>query len=172
MSTTQIKEAEFDAYYGRYIDKLPTDTKLREGFVSGKNQVIEFFKSLPAEKLKFRYAPNKWNIKEILQHLIDTERIFMYRCFRIARNDKAPLTGYDQNLYIAPSMANRKTLEALLEEFIAVRNHSISLVNSLPDDQLEYIGEANGKPMSARAAAYTILGHEIWHMDIIKERYL
>jgi len=172
MIKSALISQEFDIYYKRYLDKLDPTTELKDGFKDGKKTVVAFFKSIPEEKLAYRYQPEKWSIKEILQHLIDTERIFMYRCFRIARKDVTPLAGFDQNIYIIPSGANEKSTDDLLNEFIINRNNSIALLNSLTDAHLEFIGNSNGGEMSARAAAFTIIGHDIWHMDVIKERYL
>ncbi len=172
MTTLNLKDSEFDSYYGRYIDKLSKNIHLRDGFIIGQKNVIQFFESIHHDKLNYRYAPEKWSIKEILQHLIDTERIFMYRCFRISRNDDTSLAGFDQNKYIKPSNADDKIIESLIEEFKSVRQSSISLLNSLSDENLKYVGVSNGGAMSARAAAFTIIGHDIWHMDVIKEKYL
>lgn len=172
MIKSDLNLSEFDPYYKRYIDKLSNKTELREGFETGKNTLIDFFKSIPDEKLTYRYQPGKWSIKEVLQHLIDTERIFMYRCFRIARRDTTALAGYDQNVYIDPSQANDKSIENLLNEFTINRTNSISLLHSLSDDDLSFIGNSNGGVMSARAAAFTILGHDIWHMEVITNKYL
>ncbi len=172
MTINDLNKKEFDVYYARYINKLPEDANLKQGFITGRSNVIQFFESLPKEILEYRYMPGKWCIKEILQHLIDTERIFMYRCFRIARNDKTALAGFDQNIYINPSNASNKSIEALLDEFSAVRANSISILNSLSDENLKHIGNSNSSAISARAAAFTIIGHEIWHMNIIKEKYL
>ena len=172
MTKNDLKKAEFDPYYWRYIDKLSDSLGVRESFGIGKGSVVGFFKNIPEDKHDYVYAKDKWTCKEILQHLIDAERIFQYRCFRIARNDKTALAGFDQNIYIAPSLANSKTMDGLLDEFSILRDSSISLLNSLTDEDLKKIGEANGAAMSARAAAFTITGHEIWHMEIITERYL
>jgi len=172
MTTSDLNKKEFDIYYKRYINKLPKNVNLLKGFTRGKNNIMDFFKSIPKEKLNHSYAPRKWSVKEILQHLIDTERIFMYRCFRIARNDKTALASFDQNIYINPSNASNKSIETLLDEFSAVRENSISLINSLSDENLKYMGNSNGGAMSARAAAFIIIGHDIWHMNIIKEKYL
>ena len=172
MTRLDLDPTEFDAYYQRYIDKLSEDTQLREGFRIGKEHVLRFFKNIPEEKIDDRYQPEKWSIKEILQHLIDTERIFMYRCFRIARRDITPLAGFDQNTYIEPSGANQKSVNQLLKEFEISRDHSISLLLSLSDKNLTFIGNSNGVDMSARAAAFTIIGHDIWHMEVINEKYL
>jgi uncharacterized damage-inducible protein DinB len=172
MTKSELQSQEFDIYYKRYLDKLSNTTSLRNGFKEGKKTIVDFFKSIPNDKLTYRYQPEKWSIKEILQHLIDTERIFMYRCFRIARRDVTPLAGFDQNIYINPSGAHEKTLDELLNEFIINRNNSLALLNSLSDANLLFIGNSNGGEMSARAAAFTIIGHDIWHMDVIKEKYL
>ena len=172
MTTTDLQPNEFDPYYARYIDKLSPSLELRESFVEGKSHVVRFFETIPAEKLEFQYEPGKWNCKEILQHLIDTERVFQYRCFRIARNDKTELAGFDQTIYIDPSNATQKPIDNLIREFEIVRESSISLLNSLSDDDLKNIGNANNGAMSARAAAFTITGHEIWHMEIISKKYL
>ncbi|MFD2561281.1 DinB family protein [Aquimarina rubra] len=172
MKITDLDTSEYDEYYGRYINKLSAKLILRKGFEVGMKNIIEFFEAIPNEKEEYRYDIEKWSVKEVLQHLIDTERIFMYRCFRIARNDKTSLAGFDQNIYINPSGANQKSMSELISEFKAVRQSSISFLNSITDDQLAYVGNANGGDMSARAAAFTIIGHEIWHIDVIKERYL
>jgi hypothetical protein len=172
MIKKELHLEEFHEYYLRYIDKLSDETELINGFIKGKNEVISFFESIPEEKLEFRYQSRKWTIKEVFQHLIDTERIFMYRCFRIARNDKTNIEGFEQDDYIIPSEANKKSREDLLEEFRINRENSISMLKSISDKNLCFVGMSNGGIMSARAAAFTILGHDIWHSEIIKERYL
>ena len=172
MTPESLSEKEFDPYYGRYINKLDANTDLVEGFESGLGRVSRFFSNVAPEKQLSQYAPGKWTIKEVLQHLIDTERIFMYRCFRIARRDTQALAGYNQEIYVAPSGANDKSMESLVTEFRIGRDHSIALLKSLSEDDLSFIGTASGNPMSARAAAFTIIGHDIWHMDIIQEKYL
>lgn len=172
MTKSELQSNEYDMYYQRYLDKLEGTISLRNGFEEGKKSVVAFFKSIPSDKLSYRYQPGKWTVKEILQHLIDTERIFMYRCFRIARKDTTPLAGFDQNIYIAPSGADNKSLDDLLNEFLINRNNSIVLLNSLTNENLAFVGDANGGAMSARAAAFTIIGHDRWHMEVIQNRYL
>lgn len=172
MRTEDLLDTEFDPYYGRYIYKLGEDIELRQGFDMGKQNILSFFESIPEEQWMHRYEEDKWTIKEVLQHLIDTERIFMYRCFRIARRDATPLAGFDQDIYMEPSKANAKSKAQLLKEFGTVRDGSICLLDSLSSNDLCQIGDANGNDMSARAAAFTIIGHDIWHMDIVKDKYL
>lgn len=172
MKVSDLNALEYNPYYKSYIDKVLDKTTLVEGFKNGQNQVADFFKSIPKNKLEYRYALNKWSIKEVFQHIIDTERVFMYRCFRIARHDDTALVGYEQDDYIKPSKADKKSLNDLIEEYQVVRQNFIVLLKSLSSQDLKYIGNANGSPTSARAAAFIILGHEIHHMDVIKKRYL
>ncbi|MGZ0016873.1 DinB family protein [Yeosuana sp. AK3] len=172
MTIKDLEPTEYHPFYKTYLDMLTADMSLIDGFYSGLSMVVDFFKSVPSHQLEYKYAEDKWTVKEIFQHIIDTERIFIYRCFRIGRHDATPLVGFEQNDYIQPALANQKTLESLLEEYQIVRQNSIILLKSLSDQDLKFIGNANGNPMSARAAAFTMLGHERWHLKIIKERYL
>lgn len=172
MKSTDLSTSEYNLYYETYISKVSDENTLIEGFKDGQIQVVEFFKSIPEDKLGYRYASDKWSIKEVFQHIIDTERVFMYRCFRIARHDKTPLAGYEQDDYIKPSNAEKKSIEDLIEEYRAIRLNSIILLKSLNEEDLKVIGHASGNNMSARAAAFIILGHEIHHIGVIKARYL
>lgn len=172
MNRLQLTTAEYDSYYQRYLNKLSEEKTLVSHFYIDKTETAEFFLAIPENKLEYRYAPNKWNIKEIFQHIIDTERIFMHRCFRIARRDITPIAGFDQDIYINPAGANNKTLRELLIEFVNTRNYSLNILESLTEENLKFIGNANNSAMSARAAAFVIPGHNIWHKEIILERYL
>tara|TARA_R110001606_G_C15366427_1_gene649082 strand:+ start:1768 stop:2286 length:519 start_codon:yes stop_codon:yes gene_type:complete len=172
MIKQELQPTEYNEYYSRYIDVISDNTDLKTGFEDDKKMVIDFFLSIPKEKLVYRYQPEKWTIKELLQHIIDTERIFMYRLLRIARKDTAPLTGYNQDIYVEPSEANNKSIEDLLEEFSVTRMCSLNLISSISDENLKNLGTASDSPVSARACAYILLGHSVWHINIIKERYL
>ncbi len=172
MKVSDLSASEYNPYYKNYINKVSNQTTLIEGFKSGQNHVVSFFKSIPDNKLEYRYAPNKWSTKEVFQHIIDTERVFMYRCFRIARHDKTGLVGYEQDDYIKPSNADKKSINDLIDEYQAVRQNFIVLLKSLNDEDLRFIGNANGSPTSSRATAFIILGHEIHHIDVIKNKYL
>lgn len=172
MLKQDLKITEYNEYFSRYINKVTNNTSLSKGFEEDKNIVVNFFSSIPEDKLEYRYQPEKWSIKEVLQHIIDTERIFMYRFLRIARNDKTALAGFDQNIYISPSQANSKSLEELIHEFTTTRLYSINLINSISENNLQNIGTASESQISARACAFVLLGHSIWHIEIIKERYL
>ena len=172
MTKSEIQQEEYNEYYTGYLNLIDDNTELIDGYYQGKKMMENFISSIPDKKYTYRYQPEKWSISEVIQHLIDTERVFMYRCFRIARNDKTELAGFDQDDYIVPSEANSKTKEQLLEEFTSNRNSSISLLKSLSEKNLGFVGNANGGPVSARAAAFIVLGHDMHHSNIIKERYL
>jgi uncharacterized damage-inducible protein DinB len=172
MLKSQLQPTAYNSYYARYLDLLHPKINIREAFKSSGNEVLSFFNSIPKDKEEYKYEKGKWSIKEVFQHIIDTERIFAHRCFRIARKDKSYLTGFDQNIYIEQSKANDKKMKDLLEEYQITRMFTNSIVNSLSDEDLQILGNASGGVMSAAAAAFIILGHEQWHINIIKDRYL
>jgi len=172
MTKSEIQQEEYNEYYTGYLNLIDDNTELIDGYYQDKKIMEDLINSIPEDKLNYRYQLEKWSVSEVFQHLIDTERIFMYRCFRIARNDKTELAGFDQDDYIIPSEANSKTKEQLLEEFTANRNYSISLLKSLSEKNLGFVGNANGGAVSARAAAFIVLGHDMHHTNIIKERYI
>ncbi|MBU3821601.1 DinB family protein [Flavobacteriaceae bacterium XHP0103] len=172
MKVTDLSPSEYGDFYRGYIGLVPTESTLIEGFVNGMNDVTNFFMSIPEKKWNKTYAQGKWTIKEVFQHIIDTERIFQYRCFRIARHDATPLVGFEQDDYIIPSQAKHKTMESLVEEFKSVRQSFITLLYTLSDEDLKFVGNVSGYATSARGAAFITLGHYIWHINILKERYL
>ncbi len=163
---------EYAPYAIIYIGLLPDDglvlKYLQDNLHATKNLIL----SLPAEKPAYRYAAGKWTIKEILVHISDDERIYAYRALRFARNDKTELPGFEQDDYARYSGANARSLDDILEELTTVRNATISLFNSFDNEALTRAGVANGNIMSVRAAAYHLAGHELHHINIIKERYL
>ena len=172
MKKQELQSNEFDEYYLNYLNLVPSETELISGLKEDQKMVIDYFSSIPKDKLEFRYQPEKWTIKEVLQHIIDTERIFTYRLLRIARKDTTPLAGFDQDIYVDPSEANNKSINNLIEEFSATRLYTINLVNSISDENLKNLGNASDSPVSARSCAFILLGHSVWHINIIKERYL
>jgi uncharacterized damage-inducible protein DinB len=172
MKVTDLNNSEYNSYYETYVSKVSKDIRLLDGFIEAETYVVDFFKSIPESKLEYRYATGKWSIKEILQHIIDAERVFMYRCFRIARHDNTPLAGFEQDDFVTPSKADKKSLDDLLEEYKVGRQNFIVLLKNLSETDLKFMGHASGSPLSARAAAFIMLGHEIHHIEVIKARYL
>lgn len=171
MTNADLKSNEYNAYYGTYIKK--TDgLSLRDDLKSSGEKTISFFKSIPLDKLEYRYAEGKWTIKEIVQHLMDAERIFAYRALRIARKDQTPLPGFEQDDYVIPSQANKRSIEDLINEFKAIKLSTVTLFDSFSDEMLLSLGTASNSPISVRAIGFIIMGHEIHHCVVIKERYL
>jgi uncharacterized damage-inducible protein DinB len=136
--------------------------------------VKDFIYSLPPETLLQRYAADKWTIKEILVHIVDDERIYSYRAMSFARNERQWLPGFDQDDYARWSGANERDLGSIFEEYEAVRRATIALFNGLPEESLTRMGTGSSLHQRAtvRALAYHIAGHELRHLNIIKERYL
>ena len=128
------KEGEFPPYAIMYMKLVPDDglllKHLHDNFITIKQLIL----SLPGEKLNYRYAKDKWTIKQILVHIIDDERIYAYRALRFARNDKTELPGFEQDDYVLNSRANERSVESILEEYEAVRQATVTLFNGLPED--------------------------------------
>ncbi|MBK8517432.1 MAG: DinB family protein [Saprospiraceae bacterium] len=158
------------AYFDRYIEYVP-DIDLNDALLQYG------FDYLLPEKEKLGqlghdvYSPGKWTIRDILQHIIDTERIFSYRALRIARNDKTPLPGFDENQYAYVAHASGRKLDDLFDEFDMVRKSTIFLFDSLSEQDLLREGFINKSDISVLALGFTITGHCIHHMNVIKERY-
>lgn len=161
---------EFLPYYGRYIDLVQGDD-LMGAFRSGLDATRRLLEPMEARG-DFRYAPEKWSVKEVLGHLIDTERVFTYRALRFARNDATPLPGFDENAWMPQSGFGARTLRSLLDEQRAVRGASIAFFENLTEEMWSRAGTANNARMSVRAAAFVIAGHELHHQNILRERYL
>lgn len=171
MTANQLPTSEYPPFYGSYIKKLGA-IGLIDGLESGLNYAVTLFESLPENKLEYRYAEGKWTIKDIIQHLLDAERVFAYRILRIARQDKTPLPGFDENDYADVSLANNRTREELIDEYRQLRKSNLILIKSLNDDALKRMGTVNNGAMSARALGFIIIGHEKHHCGVINERYL
>lgn len=163
---------EYAPYTIMYIGLLPDDGLIVKHLEDNLVATTDFLRAVPYSKLTYRYAPGKWTIKELLAHIVDDERIYAYRALRFARNDQTELPGFDQESYAVESGANERTVDDLLQEFAAVRRATVALFNSFEERVLKRSGLANGNVMSVCAAAYHIAGHELHHLNIMKDRYL
>ena len=163
---------EYAPYTIMYIGLLPDDGLILKHLQDNLERTIVFIRSLPAAKLIERHAAGEWTIKEILVHIIDDERIYCYRALRFARNDSTELPGFEQDEYVPYSGANDRDIGEIIEEFISVRQATITFFNSLDEEALTRKGVGSGNIMSVRAAAYHIAGHELHHINSIKENYL
>jgi len=171
-SIEKPKEGEYAPYAIMYIGLLPDDGQILKHLKNNFKATKDLLLSLPEETLNSRHEDGKWTIKELLVHIIDDERIYAYRALRFARNDKTELPGFEQDDYAVYSGANERGIRDIVKEFETVRNATISLFQNLDRDALTRSGVANGNVMSVRAAAYHIAGHELRHVQLIKERYL
>jgi uncharacterized damage-inducible protein DinB len=167
---TRPASTEYDPYYWKYIDLVP-DGDIVTILRSQIETTLAFLRQVPEEKAGESYAPGKWTVKEVIGHLIDTERIFAYRALRIGRNDKTPLPGFEQDDYVAGTNFNARTLAGLTEEFSAVRSTTIHLFKHFSDEEWQRRGTANEKEITTRALAYNVAGHELHHVGILKSRY-
>lgn len=171
MKSNQLPVNEYASYYEAYIQVLE-DVHLIEELEICIHDFIKFVQNIPMDKFDYRYAEGKWTIKDIIQHLIDAERIFSYRALRISRNDKTPLPGFEEDDYVINTDANSRGIQGLLEELAAVRQSTLFLFKSFSPEQLERIGTASGKEVSVRAIGFILIGHQKHHQNIFQERYL
>ncbi len=159
------------SYYHKYISLVPQQG-LETIMDNHGASLIDTLKNLSDDKWNFKYAPDKWKVKELIQHIIDTERIFCYRALRFARKDKTPLPGFDENAYASASDANRRKSLDLKEELSVVQRSASLLFRSFNEEQLDAEGEANGQSIYVGGMAYIVVGHSLHHLGILKERYL
>jgi uncharacterized damage-inducible protein DinB len=171
MHSDQLPVTEYAPFYAGYIQVLE-NVNLIEELEICLHEFIKFVQDIPMDKFDFRYAEGKWTIKDIIQHLIDAERVFSYRAMRIARNDKTPLPGFEENDYVDNAFANKRSLQELLTEMAVVRQSTLSLFKSFSQEQLERIGKASNCDVSVRAIGFIVIGHQKHHQKIFKERYL
>jgi len=158
-------------YFDKYI-ALSTSQDIETALVESHNHLIQVIHPLSDEQMNFAYEEGKWSIKELMQHLIDTERIFVYRALRFARNDSTELPGYDHESYNAESNAKQKSKDQLLKEFVAVHRATIMFFNQLPVEALHRKGKASGEEMVVNQIAHIIAGHTQHHLSVVEERYL
>ena len=162
---------EFAPYTTMYIDLIPDDGRVLEHLETNLQAALALARSYPEARLVEPCAPAEWTIKEILVHVIDDERIFAYRALRFARNDTTELPGFEQDEYVPESRANERDLENILAEYVSVRQATLTLYRSFNDDVWARQGIGSGNPLSVRAAIYHIAGHELHHLESIKENY-
>jgi uncharacterized damage-inducible protein DinB len=171
MNLNQLPENEYSEFFATYIKALD-DVHLVEELEISLHDFIKFVQNIPMDKFDYRYAEGKWTIKDIIQHIIDTERIFGYRALRISRNDKTPLPGFDENEYVENTNANNRGLQELLTEFSALRHSNLLLFKSFSEEQLTRMGIVSNRPISVRAIGFLMIGHQKHHQNVFQERYL
>ena len=171
MNSNHLLETEYSGPFANYVREAGEINLIEELEIS-LHDFIRFVQNIPLDKFDYRYAEGKWTIKDIIQHLIDCERIFGYRALRFSRNDKTALPGFEENDYVDNTNANERSIQELLTEFSAVRHSTLLFYKSLSEEQLKRIGTASTHQISARALGYVIIGHQKHHQNVFEERYL
>ena len=171
MKASQLTNTEYAERYGNYISKVE-EVDLMEELEISLHRLIRFVRDIPMDKFDYRYAEGKWTIKDILQHIIDSERIFAYRALRFARYDTTPLPGFEEDEWANVANGDDRSIQDLLTELAVVRQATLSLFKSFDEQMLLQMGTASNVPMSVRAIGFVIIGHQNHHQQIYQERYL
>ncbi|TAG99920.1 MAG: DinB family protein [Sphingobacteriales bacterium] len=167
----QPSSNEYAPFYQPYIS-LVGNMDINRKLKNQLNTIDDFFVDIPEEKQDFAYAEGKWTIKQIVAHLIDTERVMVYRAMRFSKNDPTELQGFDQDAYVANTNIDALSYNDLVDEFLVLRQAHLFFFKSLKDADCKKKGIANGHSVSVGALLYIIAGHAEHHINIIKERYL
>lgn len=170
MRPNDLNSNEFDPYYARYIAKIP-DITLRSALDESLAALLDYLTHVPADREDYAYAPGKWTIKQSLQHIIDTERIFAYRALRIGRGDETPLAGFDQNDYADMADVSGRALEEMIKEFRLLRQTNILLFQSFSSTDLLRMGTMSGGSASVRGIGFVMCGHVFHHAELYGEKY-
>ena len=165
------KPSEYAPYYERYVSRVP-DGDIVRTLESQLEETLALIRGIPEARGDFRYAEGKWSIKELLGHVIDSERVFTYRALRFGRGDTTPLPGFEQDDFVRGADFSKRTLSDLADEYEHVRRATISLFASLDGGAWDRRGKANDTEVSVRGIAFIIAGHERHHVEILKTRYL
>ena len=172
MKPSDLQSKEIPGYFAAYINQVSSEYTILEELEISVHRFIKFVQNITLDKFDYRYAEGKWTIKDIIQHLIDSERIFAYRALRFARNDKAELPGFNENNYVDEANAAKRSIQDLLTEMAVVRQATLSLFKSFSNDELLRIGIASNNSISVRALGFIIIGHQNHHQRVFQERYL
>ncbi len=164
------ENTEHVSYYSRYTALVP-DGPIVETLRAQGEETAAFLARVPADREEHRYAEGKWSVKEVLGHLTDAERVFSYRVLRIARGVETPLAGFDENRYVPAGRFGARSLKSIAEEFRAVREATLRLLDGLDEEAFARTGVANDDPVTVRALAWIMAGHERHHVALLKERY-
>jgi uncharacterized damage-inducible protein DinB len=164
------RPGDYAPYFEKYVSLIASDD-IVSILEAQRVLTTQFLGARSEREGNFRYAPDKWSVKEVVGHLSDSERIFAYRLLRIARGDETPLPGFEQDGYIVTGGFSERTLADVAAEFAAVRMATMALVQSLPDEAWKRRGTASDDPITVRALAYIIAGHEVHHRKILDEKY-
>jgi uncharacterized damage-inducible protein DinB len=170
--SSRPQPSEYEASYLKHYIDLVKDDNILQALKNQLSGALQFLSSISEEKSNHRYAEGKWSIKEVLGHICDTERIFAFRALCISRGEKQSLPGYEQNDYIANGNFNNCSFKDLVEEFRLLRESNLVMIRNFSDEMMSRSGMANGKRISVRTILFAIAGHELHHLNVIREKYL
>jgi len=162
---------EYAPYAAAYVNKVPDGADVLQVLTHNQAQTHNLFYNMTDEQAMYAYAEGKWTLKEVLGHMIDTERVFSYRAFVFSREDIS-LPGFDQETYVLSTDFNSRSIQSLADEFKAIREATLFLFRSFSEEQLGRSGVASGALVKVAALVYLTAGHEIYHLDIVKDRYI
>ena len=169
MTINRPEASEYAPFYAGYVGKVPDSGPAGE--LTKQIADLERLKALSEEQANHAYADGKWTVKEVIGHCADAERVFSYRLTRIARGDKTPLAGFDENAWAKTAPHARRPIGALVDEMIAVRRSTLALIDSLDETAVANSTTANNKDITGRALCWIIAGHARHHLDVLRERY-
>lgn len=162
----------YPGYYDNYLGQVEADKPIAEVMSNAIQDSLNFWNDIEEEESSFRYAEGKWSLKEMLQHIIDTERVFVYRAMSFIRGEQATLPGFDHNEYVVQSMADQRSWGSLLQEYQSLKQSSFDFFVNLNARQWQASGTTGAGPMNLAALAYVVCGHDLHHQSIVKMRYL
>jgi hypothetical protein len=162
---------EYAPAFAGYVARISDTEEIGSVLSAQMDEVVRRFGGIAEERGDYRYAPGKWSIKEVIGHLSDTERVFAYRALRIGRGDATPLTGFDDQSYVAGMRAGSRSLSDVAEEWATVRAATVGLFRAFPPAAWPLRGTASGHPISVRALACVIVGHTRHHLETLRARY-
>lgn len=169
---TKPKKNEYPEFFQTYINALEVEDSLLNHLETSLKYFEEVLLEIELGKQEYRYAEGKWTVKEIVQHLIDVERVFVYRALRYSRKDKGPLLGFDENSFVANYDINKRNFDDMLNEFTLLRRSTIFMFQDFEEEILDRTGKVDDQSISVRAIGYICSGHVIHHLNVIKERYI
>lgn len=170
-SVSDLSPEEYGTFYRGYLDLVPRGYDLRQALTESGRDLANYLRTLPPERADYRYAPGKWTVREALQHVCDTERIFSVRALRLGRHDPTPQPGFDQDVYAATVSVTDRALSDLVEELDVLRRGTLALAAGLRPADLQFTGTVSGYPMSCRAMLFIAAGHTYHHLKVYRERY-
>lgn len=165
------KKGEFAPFYEGYMKVVPARGTLQGLLKKSFKEAVQLLGNLPEEQGNFAYEPGKWTIKQVLIHLIDAERVFSFRALWGIRGDRAPLPGFNQDFWMEEAKVEERTIKDLLKEWKLVRDHTLALAAQCSEEQSKFLLTASNWKVSVRALFFIIIGHQMHHMNVLRERY-